>query len=144
EAATALAAQTAIAVENARRFEDQIHRGDLLRRRADQLAQLFEVSRAVRSDLPLARNLETIAFGLQEAVGFNVVLISAIDPRTHRLKRTAATGLPLITFQQISQVQPPWEDVARLLRSEFRISQSFLLPHETAGHLTHSLDAVLT
>src|SRR5579859_4839667 len=125
EAAVALAAQTAIAVENARRFEDQIHRGDLLRRRADQLAQLFEVSRAVRSDLPLAGNLETISLGLQEAVGFNVVLISVVDPRTHRLKRTAATGLPLTTFQEISQVQPPWEDVARLLREEFRVSQSF-------------------
>ena len=143
EAALALAAQTAIAVENARRFEDQIRRGDLLRRRADQLAQLFEVSRTVRSDVPLASNLEAIAFGLQEAVGFNVVLISAIDPRTNRLKRTAATGLPLATFEAISQVQPPWEDVARLLREEFRISQSYFLPHETAGSLTSSLDALL-
>ena len=143
EAAVALAAQTAIAVENARRFEDQIHRGDLLRRRADQLAQLFEVSRAVRSDLPLAGNLETIAFGLQEAVGFNVVLISVVDSQSLRLKRTAATGLPLATFQEISRVQPPWEDVARLLRDEFRISQSYFLPHETAGQLTNSLDAVL-
>ena len=143
EAAVALAAQTAIAVENARRFEDQIHRSDLLRRRADQLAQLFEVSRAVRSDLPLSDNLETIAFGLQEAVGFNVVLISVVDLHSRRMKRTAATGLPLATFQEISQVQPPWEDVARLLRDEFRVSQSFFLPHETAGHLTSSLDGLL-
>jgi PAS domain S-box-containing protein len=142
EAAVALAAQTAIAVENARRFEDQIRRGDLLRRRADQLAQLFEVSRAVRSDRPLAENLETIAFGLQEAVGFNVVLISVLDPRNNRLKRTAATGLPLATFREISQVQPLWEDVTRLLREEFHISQSYFLPHETASQLTSSLGAL--
>ena len=142
EAAVALAAQTAIAVENARRFEDQIRRGDLLRRRADQLGQLFEVSRSVRSDQPLASNLEAIAFGLQEAVGFNVVLISVLDPRTMRLKRTAASGLPLATFSAISQIQPPWDDVARLLREEYRISQSFFLPFETAGDLTNSLGAV--
>src|SRR4029079_14988765 len=36
EAALTLAAQAPIAIENARRFEDQIRRGDLLRRRADQ------------------------------------------------------------------------------------------------------------
>src|SRR5579859_4561818 len=143
EAALALSAQTAIAVENARRFEDQIKRGELLRRRADQLGQLFEVSRTVRSDRPLASNLEAIAFGLQEAVGFNVVLISVIDPHSNRLQRTAAAGLPLAAFEEISRVQPPWDDVARLLREEFRISQSYFLPHETAGSLTRSLDALL-
>jgi GAF domain-containing protein len=90
EIASALAAQTAVAVGNAQRYEEQIKRGELLRRRADQLAQLFRISRTVRSDQPLAANLEAIAFGLQEAVGYNAVLISVLDSHTRRLKRTAS------------------------------------------------------
>ena len=128
EAAVALAAQAAIAVENARRFEEQRQRGDLLRRRADQLAQLFQISRAVRTDRPPEQNLESIAFGLQEAVGFNQVVISVLDPQTHRLKRTASAGVPLATFRELQKVEQPWESVAQALQDEFRISQSYLLP----------------
>jgi GAF domain-containing protein len=140
EAAQALAAQMAIAVENARRFEEQVRRGELLRRRADQLGQLFEVSRSVRSDLPLAENLEAIAFGLQEAVGFNVVIISALNPKSRRLRRAAATGLPLLTFEHISQSETPWDDVEHALREPYRISQSYFLPHETTAQLTAHLE----
>ena len=140
EAAQALAAQTAIAVENARRFEDQVRRGELLRRRADQLAQLFEVSRSVRSDLPLAENLEAIAFGLQEAVGFNIVIVSSLDPKSRRLRRMAATGLPLVTFEHISQIETPWDEVERVLREPYRVSQSYFLPHETTAQLTAHLE----
>ena len=143
EAALTLAAQAAIAIENARRFEDQIKRGDLLRRRADQLGQLFQISRSVRSDLPLAGNLETIAFGLQEAVGYNVVIISVLEPHFQRLHRTAATGLPLAVFREIRRVRMAWEDVARLFKREYQISQSFFLPADRASALRSSLDALL-
>jgi PAS domain S-box-containing protein len=142
ETAGTLAAQTAIAVGNAQRYEEQKKRGELLRRRADQLAQLFQISRTVRSDLPLTINLEAIAFGLQEAVGFNIVLISVIDPQTRRLRRTAAAGIPLATFEQIRQVEQPWENFTRALREEFRISQSFFIPYERRQDLGETLDLV--
>lgn len=139
EAATALAAQTAIAVENTRRFEEQKKRGELLRRRADQLAQLFEISRSVRSDKSLATNLEAIAFGLQEAVGFNVVVINIINPQTRRYKNVATAGLPLATIENLNQNEKSWDDLARILRPEFRISQSYFLPNERAAHLINQI-----
>ncbi len=142
EAAVSLAAQTAIAIENARRFEEQKQRGELLGRRADQLGQLFEVSRSVRSDQPLDANLEAIAFGLQEAVGFDVVLVSVLDPKSRRLRRTAAAGLPLATFDEIRQVETAWDDFARLLRPQFRISHSYFLPAERAAHLREGAPTV--
>ncbi|MGH2524472.1 MAG: GAF domain-containing protein, partial [Anaerolineales bacterium] len=61
---------------------------------------------------------------------------------THRLRRTASAGIPLTVFAHARQVEPPWENVARVLRDEFRISQSFFLPHEKAGDLTASLDTI--
>lgn len=139
EAATALAAQTAIAVANAQRYADQIRRAELLRRRADQMAQLFEVSRAVRSDKPLAENLETIAFGLQEAVGFNVITIHSLDPLTRRTRRVVAVGLPLHVIQATENVEQPWDNLRRLFREEFRISQSYFLPVERAADVLSNI-----
>jgi len=142
EAALALAAQSAIAVENAQRFEEQRKRGELLRRRADQLAQLFQISRAVRTDRPLADNLESIAFGLQEAVGFNLVLLSVLDPQTHLLRRTASAGIPLNTFRELQKVEQPWETVARVLLDQFRISQSYFMPQEKSRAEREGLDLI--
>ena len=145
EIALALAAQTGIAVANAQRYEDQIRRGELLRYRADQLAQLFEISRTVRSDRPLAENLETIAFGLQEAVGFNVVQIRLLDAPTRRLKRIAVVGLPLSAVESTQHIEHPVESIYRLMRPEFQISQSYFLPHErTAGGMLQGIEITPT
>ncbi len=139
EAAGALAAQTAIAVANAQRYADQIRRTELLRRRADQMAQLFEVSRVVRSDKPLAENLETIAFGLQEAIGYNVVSVHTLDTLTRRVRRVVAVGLPLNIVEESRNVEQPWENIQRLFREEFRLSQSYFLPYERAADVTSAV-----
>lgn len=140
ETAAALAAQTAIAVANAQRYAEQIRRSEQLRRRADQLSQLLELSRTVRSDQSLEANLEAIAFGLQEAVGFNVVSLHLLDPVTRRTRRAASVGLPVSLSQATAEVQHPWEHIERLMREEFRLSQSYFLPAERAAHLTVGLD----
>ncbi len=144
EAALALAAQSAIAVENAQRFEEQRQRGELLRRRADQLAQLFQISRTVRTDRSLEDNLDAIAFGLQEAVGFNLVLISVLDPQTHRLRRTAAAGIPLTIFRELQKVEQPWENLTAAFDETFQISQSYFLPaaRDQAQAARENLDLV--
>lgn len=142
ETASALAAQTAIAVANARRYDEQIRRSEQLRRRADQLAQLLELARTVRSDRPLADNLESIAFGLQEAVGFNVVNIHLLEPQTRRTRRVVSVGLPLPVIEETRHVQHAWENIERLMRDEFRISQSYFLPQERAAHLTVGLETI--
>ncbi len=126
----ALAAQAAIAVGNAQRYQEQLLRGELLRLRADQLSQLLQISRTVRSDKPLAENLEAIAFGLQEAVGFNVVLISVLDPKTNLAQRVAAAGVPLATFERLKSDPQPWLLYESGLKPEFRISQSYYIPHD--------------
>lgn len=142
ETASALAAQTAIAVANARRYDEQIKRSEQLRRRADQLAQLLELARTVRSDRPLADNLEAIALGLQEAVGFNVVNIHLLDPQTRRTRRVVSVGLPLPVIEETRHVQHAWENIERLMRDEFRLSQSYFLPQERAAHLTIGLETI--
>ncbi|MDW8327988.1 MAG: GAF domain-containing protein, partial [Anaerolineales bacterium] len=142
ETAGALAAQTAIAVANARRYDEQVRRSEQLSRRADQLHQLLELTRTVRSDRPLAENLEAIAFGLQEAVGFNVVNIHLLEPQTRRTRRVVSVGLPLPVIEETRHVQHAWENIERLMRDEFRISQSYFLPQEQAAHLIAPLETI--
>ncbi|MEK7276905.1 MAG: GAF domain-containing protein, partial [Chloroflexota bacterium] len=137
----ALAAQAAIAVGNAQRYEEQLQRGELLRHRADQLAQLLQISRAVRSDRPLTTNLEAIAFGVQEAVGFNVVVISVMEPGTDTLHRTVAAGVPLADFEELKLQPQSWSLFAPALMPEFSISQSYYIPHDRTPNELARADA---
>ena len=123
----ALAGHAAIAVGNARRYQDQMQRGELLRRRADQFSQLLHISRDIRSDHPLDQTLESIAFGIQDAVGFNVVSIAALETADEQLHTLAAAGLPLTTFEERKAKPLGWNDISARLQDEFRISQSYFL-----------------
>ncbi|MGQ0601282.1 MAG: GAF domain-containing protein [Anaerolineales bacterium] len=139
DAAVALAAQTSIAVGNAQRYAEQLQRAELLRRRADQLSQLFNISRSVRSDKSLEENLEAIAYGMQEAVGFNVVSVNLLEPQVRRTKRVAVVGLPLQIVEATRHIEQPWENLQRLMRDEFRVSQSYFLPNERAAEYTRAV-----
>ncbi len=129
-----LAAQAATAIGNAQRYREQIERGELLRRRADQLAAVLGVSRALRSDRPLEKILEEVAYAIQESVGFNQVLISVLEGDPPARRRVAAAGLPIAEFEEIKQTREPWSVAADLMTNEFRISQSYYFPAEKQAH----------
>ena len=125
-----LAAQAAIAISNARRYQEQSDRNTLLRQRADQLSSVLEVSRAVRSDEPLEDVLEEIAYAIQESVGFDLVLVSMLEGDPPHLRRVAAAGVPLPVLEQMKQVLQPWKSLEVVIRDEFKISQSYYIPAE--------------
>ncbi|HLF24715.1 MAG TPA: GAF domain-containing protein [Anaerolineae bacterium] len=127
---TALAAQAAIAIGNAQRYEEQLRRGELLRRRAEQLANLFEIGQAFRSDRPLIEVLDDVVHAVQETAGFNVVLLSLLSGDPPALERVAAAGLPVAVLEDIKQVRQPWETISEVMRDVFRISQSYYIPME--------------
>jgi len=136
----ALAAQASIAVGNAQRYQEQLGRGELLRRRADQLAMVLEVSRALRSDRPLEEILEEIAYAIQESVGFNLVLISILEGDPPYRRRVAAAGVPIAEFERMKEVRQPWSVVADVMSEDFRISQSYYIPTEREAHWRDRLD----
>jgi PAS domain S-box-containing protein len=125
-----LSPQAATAIGNAERYQEQLERGDLLLRRADQLAKVLEVSRALRSDRPL----EEIAYAIQESVAFNRVLISVLAGNPPDQRWVAAAGVPIAEFERIMEVRQPWSVVADLMSEEFRISQSYYIPAERQTH----------
>lgn len=123
-----LADQAAIAVGNAKRYQEQLERGEFLRRRADQLASVLEVGRVLRSDRPLEDVLEEVAYGIQESVGFDRVLVSVVEGDPPIQRCVAAAGIPLVTFERIKEAPQPWSLVERVMDEEFRVDQSYYVP----------------
>jgi PAS domain S-box-containing protein len=125
-----MADQAAIAVGNAIRYQEQLERGELLRQRAEQLASVLEVGRALRSDRPLEDMLEEVAYGIQESVGFDLVLISLAEGDPPHQRRVVAAGIPLPTLERMRDVRQPWSLVERVMDDRFRVSQSYYVPAE--------------
>ncbi len=134
-----LSAQATTAIGNIQRYYDQLERGELLRRRADQLAAVLDVSHAMRSDRPLEGVLEEIAYAIQESVGFNLVVIGILEGDPPCRRRVAAAGVPLIEFERMKKIREPWHVVADLMITDFRVSRSYYIPAEEQarwrGHL---------
>jgi len=135
-----LSTQAAIAIGNAQRYQEQIRRRELLHRRADQLAAVLGVSRALRSDRPLEEILEEISYAIQESVGFNVVLISVLEGDPPYRRRVAAAGVPIAELERMKVTREPWSVVVDVMSDEFRISQSYYIPAERQAHWRDHLD----
>ncbi len=135
-----LSAQVATAIGNALRYQDQLRRGELLRRRADQLAMVLEVSRALRSDRPLEEILVEVAYAIQESVGFDLVVLSVLEAYPPCLRRIACAGLPIAEFERMKETQQPWAVVESVMSDEFRISRSYYIPAERGAHWRDVLD----
>ncbi|HZY44133.1 MAG TPA: GAF domain-containing protein [Anaerolineae bacterium] len=126
----ALASQAAIAIGNAQRLEEQLVQSDLLRRRAEQLTNLFQIGQAFRTDQPLEKIFDDVVHAIQETVGFNIVVLSVLTGEPPRLKREAAAGIPMATFEKMRQVEQPWKNIEAIMQDEFLISQSYYVPLE--------------
>jgi GAF domain-containing protein/nitrogen-specific signal transduction histidine kinase len=131
----AVAAQAAVAINNARIYKEQAERSELMRRRAEQLGQLFDISQTMRTDRPLEEILTEVAFAVQETVGFNVALISVREGDEQR--RVASAGLPIADFERMRRVRQPWSSLEALFDDEFRISNSYYIPYERRQATEH-------
>ncbi len=135
-----LALDLAVAVGNARFYQEQVDRNRFLRQRADQLSHVLEIGQAIRSDQPLEEVLEEIAYAIQESVGFNLVLISVLEGDPPRLRRMAAAGLPVEVVERMKKTPQPWEALKTVMQEEFRISQSYYIPAEEQARWRGVLD----
>jgi GAF domain-containing protein/DNA-binding response OmpR family regulator/HAMP domain-containing protein/two-component sensor histidine kinase len=141
----ALANQAAIAIRNARAYEEQRNQRELLRQRAEQLSRLSEISRAYRSDQPLVSVLEDIAYAINETVGFNVVLISLMQGDPPLLYRVAGAGIPLVDIEQLKAMPQSPQVVMDLMQDRFRLGlQSFFIPHTYKEVWEDRLDTYLS
>ena len=136
----ALAAQAAVAVLNAQRFDEQSRRTEALRQRVNQLQQLVQAPSAVRVDRPLVDNLEAIATAMQELADFRLIVISVYAASTNHLQHTVAKGNVPATFDRLTQPPTAWDRVQPYLREDYRNGRAFLVPHTQAPELLQALE----
>ncbi len=128
EVTQTLASQAAVAIGNVQRYQEQLQRSELLRRRTDTLSRLLESSKALDFEQPLDQSLREIAENITEATPFRAALISVYDPETGLLRRVAGVGFPPDTLTELMTRRQPFNSLQQLLKPQFRISRSYFIP----------------
>ncbi len=131
----ALANHAALAIGNARRFEELNSRSSQLHDHAQQIEQFVESSRVLHGDRPLTEIYEDLVYAIQEGLGYQIVILNLIDEEIEpaNLRIISAAGLPIDQMQEILGTSQPWEQVAQLLRPEFQVGPAFYIPAEKSA-----------
>jgi len=137
-----LAAQAGIALSNAYRFQAEKQRSELMRRRADTLIRLTDVSYNLGHDQPLDQALQIIARGIRDSTPFRVVLMSIMEPENGMLRRLTAVGIPQETLAELMSRKQPLASLQHLMRAEFKISRSYFIPVDQAPVMPSDLHMV--
>jgi GAF domain-containing protein len=141
--AQTLIAQAGVALNNAQRYQSEKKRAELMRRRADTLVRLTDVSYNLGYDRPLDQALEVIARGIRDAAPFRVVLMSIVEFETNLLRRIAAVGIPQETLNELFARKQPLQGISQFLKPEFKVSRSYFIPSDQSP-VTHSDAHVVT
>lgn len=123
-----LAVQAGIAINNAHRYQIEKQQGELVRRRAEALVRLTDVSNSLGLDQPLDQALQVIARGIRDATPFRVVLVSILEAETSQLRRVTSVGISQETWNELSARKQPVASVQQLMRPEFKTSHSYFIP----------------
>jgi diguanylate cyclase (GGDEF)-like protein len=73
--------------------------------------------------------LDILADGVQTILKFKTVLISLFDEKAQVFERQAQAGIPASVFQQLKKQKVPHKRIKILLRPEFRVGNSYFVPH---------------
>ncbi len=111
----------------------QGHRlNQLLEQRAEQLAQILQVSETLRTDLDLELLLSRIAQAVRDSLGFNLVLLSLYDEEEQAFTRQASAGISAEDFARLQAQRVPRDGIMRFVDERYRLGRCYLVPHDTA------------
>jgi PAS domain S-box-containing protein len=125
-----LASKAALGYANAIRYDEQLVRNAQLRRRVEQLNQIFELGQMLQSNTEPVTMLEAIAYSIQNSVGYDVVVMLLVDEDGAVLRRVAQAGLPLDVFEQSKAHLLKRSHLDALLSEDYHISESYYFPSD--------------
>ncbi len=99
-------------------------------RRTQQVKELIRLGNMLRAELGLEDVLQQIVSSISACTGFRIAVISLIDEGGERLSAVAFAGLSPENERILREAHDPVEKLARLMRPQFRISQSYFISHE--------------
>lgn len=99
-------------------------------RRTQQIKELVRLSDLLRADLGLEEVLRQIAASTAACTGFRILSICLIDEQTDMVTVAVCAGLSEEAEQELHTKAVPLEVNKKFMAPEFRISQSYFIPHE--------------
>lgn len=142
----ALANQAAIAIGNAKVYQEQMRQSELLGLRANQLNQVLEIGNSITPDRDLDDLMDQVANAISDTIGFRMVLVSLVEGEegSYFMRRVASAGVPVVVFEQQRRRTVPVEETLRSYQERFRISRSYFLPFEDQGDLLSPTSSTVT
>jgi len=95
-----------------------------------QIKELIRLGIILRAELGLSEVLQQIVASTSVCTGFRILVVHLIEEGSDVLSPFAFAGMSPENEQVLRQVHRPVEQVLRLMRPEFRISQSYFISHE--------------
>src|SRR5438105_1005978 len=99
-------------------------------RRTRQIKELLRLSNIMRTGLGLSEVLQQIVASTSACTGFRILVVHLIEEGSDLLSPYAFAGMSEENINVLRAVRRPVEQVLRLMRPEFRISQSYFISHE--------------
>jgi methyl-accepting chemotaxis protein len=99
-------------------------------RRTRQIKELLRLCDLLRADLDLNDVLQQIAASISTCTGFRALAINLLDENNKRLTTIAATGISDEDRRFLFEHTFPIDSLFSLTRPQFRVSQSFFIPHQ--------------
>lgn len=107
-------------------------------RRARQVKELLRLGNLLRADLGLDEVLQHIAASTASCTGFRELAINLINEKAGYIMCVAFAGLSKEDEDMLRNAHDPAEKITRLMRPEFRISQSYFISHEQMAAIQDS------
>ncbi len=101
-------------------------------RRATQIKEVLRLGNALRAELQLEALLRQIVESISSCIGFRVAVLNLVSEDSAEMERAAFVGIPHEEEMRLRSTPPLLTRVLSLMRSEFRISQSYFIPHDHA------------
>lgn len=132
EIAQTLAAQAGVAIGNVKKFQLQTESAEILRRRAETLTRLSEVTGELNFDQSIEQLLRAIAVSIRETTQFQTVLASIYEEETGMLRRVTGIGFAPDTLNDLLARKQPFSSLQQMLKPQFRINRSYFIPADQA------------
>lgn len=104
--------------------------------RTQQIKELIRLGNVLRAELGLNEVLQQIVASISACTGFRMAVINLVEDNSDKTSPVAFAGGSEEGNRFISENPLAIEQMHRLMRMEFRISQSYFIPHESINEFT--------
>ncbi len=101
-----------------------------------QIKELLRLGNVLRAELGLNEILQQMVASISDCTGFRISVIHLAEAGSEYLSPVAFTGMSEENQHVLREARRPVEEVVRLMRDDYRISQSYFIPHEYADNFS--------